>query len=111
MSSCNCNIDGYSGVAESTVPTEDHAGLILIHGSFPKLWILFWGVPIIRTILFWGLSGGPLFRETTIYLLGRVRVLGLRASGFWRWLRFFRGLEFRVQGRCVKHLNCRPSRT
>ena len=30
-------------------------------GSFPKLGIPFWGVPIIRTIVFGGLYWGPLF--------------------------------------------------
>ena len=32
---------------------------------FPKIRGTF-GVPIVRIIIFWGLSWGPLFRETTI---------------------------------------------
>ena len=32
---------------------------------FPKSWVPFWEVPIIRTIVFWGLFGVPQFWETT----------------------------------------------
>ena len=35
-------------------------------GGFPNLGVPFLGVPIIRTIAFWGLYWGPLNREITI---------------------------------------------
>ena len=50
------------------------------YGNFPKLGVPFWGVPIIRTIVYWGLYWGPL-------ILGNYHI-GLR---FW-------GFEFRVSG-------------
>ena len=37
------------------------------HGGFPKLWVPFWGVPIVRIIVYWGLYWGigvPLFWGT-----------------------------------------------
>ena len=30
------------------------------HGDFPKLGVPYWGVPIIRNKIFWGLDWGPL---------------------------------------------------
>ena len=35
-------------------------GFYGIYGGFPKLGVPFWGVPIIRTIVFWGQYWGPL---------------------------------------------------
>ena len=37
-----------------------------MHGGLPKLG-LFWGVPIIRVVVVWGLCWGPLFWETSTY--------------------------------------------
>ena len=31
-----------------------------LYGGFPKLGVPFWGVPIVRTLVFWGLYWGPL---------------------------------------------------
>ena len=40
--------------------------------GFPKIRGTFLGVPIMRTVVFWGLSWVPLFCETTIYTLNRI---------------------------------------
>ena len=37
------------------------------NGGFPELGVPFWGVPIIRTIVYLDLHWGPLFWETTKY--------------------------------------------
>ena len=37
------------------------AAIRMSHGGFPKLGVTFLGVPIIRTIVFWGLYWGPPF--------------------------------------------------
>ena len=39
---------------------ETAASLKSRYGSFPTLGILFWGVPVISIIIFWGLHWGPL---------------------------------------------------
>ena len=36
------------------------ASIRTLHGWFPKIGVLFWGVPIIRTIIVLGLYWGPL---------------------------------------------------
>ena len=50
---------------------------IYIYGDFPKLWVPLLGVPIMRTIVFWGLYWGPLFWETTIYIYMYIRILNI----------------------------------
>ena len=45
-------------------------------GGFLKLGVPYWGILIIRTILFWGLYWGPLFWETTRRLLACGRLAG-----------------------------------
>ena len=32
---------------------------IFMYREFPKLGVPFWGVPAIRTVVFWGLNWGP----------------------------------------------------
>ena len=39
-----------------------------VFGGFPKLGVPFWGVPLIRSIVYWGLYWGPL-------ILGNYRIL------------------------------------
>ena len=46
-----------------------------LYGGFPKLGVPFWGVPIVRTIVFWGLYWGP-------PILGNCHVHHFRGLGF-----------------------------
>ena len=40
------------------------------YGGFPKLGVPFYGIPIIRIIVFGVYIGVPLFWETTIWIVG-----------------------------------------
>ena len=54
------------------------------HGGLPALGLPFWhtlGVPIIRTLVFWGLYWCPLFWDTTTWLM----ILGNKLQGSGRY--------------------------
>ena len=42
-------------------------GFVFVYGGFPKLGVLFGGVPIIRIVVYRDLYWVPLFWETTMY--------------------------------------------
>ena len=63
---------------------------IKLYGGFPKLGVPFWGVPMIRTIVFWGLYCDPLLRDIEMILDGNV---GRNASFFEIRAHMMRSLE------------------
>ena len=48
---------------------------VIVIWGFPKIRGTFLGVPIVRTIVYWGLYWVPLFRETTISILAVVELM------------------------------------
>ena len=56
---------GYIGIMEKKMDSTIQ-GLGFRYSGFPKIRGTFLGVPVIRTMVFGGLHGGPLFWETTI---------------------------------------------